>query len=172
MSSSSGGTGQHVKYKPKKHYSDFLITVNTNFKPAPNTGEAEYMFDRLQNTMKDVFENNTEKIIQFPAQDHHGNPLPPANYYDNVKSVDVEFVLEIGNRPRGGRIHSHATVKVVHDAYIRMDRKAIHEMIMARLGFNFHLDIKATSVQHKYVEDYLRKTGATVSHARIIPRRR
>lgn len=142
--------------------SKFFITVNTNKRPRGDE-EIRRMLMAMENTMEYVT-NRPQSYIKFVmaiGREHPYDIVPDRskNFNQNIVSVDSEYGVELGGenegtisrggRGRGGRIHSHSLLKIVHrDAKIQLHYgklKAFFIRVMNRNGLNvrnIHLDVK------------------------------
>lgn len=135
-------------------HSGFLITMNTNYLPKSELDGGE-VAERLRSTVRSMLSNEgLEQIVEF---------LVPGHEFDGetIKNVEGRFVVEKGRQPKGGRIHSHASLNITHTSKIRLSRPAIQEYL--KRGFidmpqvkNFYVNIRAIG-HDKRVEDYLTK---------------
>lgn len=107
--------------KTLQRNTNLFITINTNILPRTQD-EAEAVGAELHKTVSDMFNVHIEKILKVHPDS------PPLGDMD---TVDVNFSIERGKKRRGGRIHAHALVKIVHHTKISMadTRLAIKEHV-------------------------------------------
>lgn len=135
-------------------HSSFFITLNTNYKPE-DMRDADSAGQSLRKAMKKMFaREGLEKIVTFME-----------GSWDDIISVDGEFVVELGDHPKGNRIHSHATLHFTHRAKIRLDFPAMRQFVRDRYcargdcrlyKTSPHLDVQMISSKGN-IEAYLRK---------------
>lgn len=136
----------------KQHYSNFLLTVNSNFRPSSRE-EALEMRDRLRTGMKALCtEQGMRSSIKF---------LNGGNYYDNIlEPIDVEFAAELGEDPKGSRIHVHALMKLVHNDKVQLNREAIKSVVGSASGIpSLYVNAKWVPSE-RTVQDYIKKQQA------------
>lgn len=90
--------------RPSVRTSNFLVTLNTN-RPVISAAQYAAVHNDIQDRTTDLWENEAEysKVIRFLEQ--------PRNM-DDILDIDVESHPEIG--PKGGLIHGHVIIKIVH----------------------------------------------------------
>lgn len=105
----------------KISFSSFLITGSTNFRPSTNS-EAQEAGDCLNNALAQVF---VEERLQEFILDKGGRPWNG----ENIKFVHIEYSSELGEKPKGMRIHFHAAVKIEHMVRLFVARPILRDMI-------------------------------------------
>eukprot|EP01132_Coremiostelium_polycephalum_P009341 gene9341-11457_t len=145
------------KIKPiveKKKYSCFHLTINTQYQPKTD-GEASEVGEKLASAMDLLFNNesyskNLFKIIQ-----------PREDGLDRINDVKIEYSIEIGKNPKGGRVHSHSIIDTEHNTKINLDVDYIRSTLPSlmndsRVSSNFYVNVKAV-LSKKNLEEYIRK---------------
>lgn len=137
----------------KIRHSDFLVTINTNFRPKDRV-EMDEVQSALERAVEDM---STPSGLREVVRVLEPNVTLTAA---NVKNVDVEYAGEVGESAKGGRVHSHTIIKVTHTTKIQMDPKKISSFVMASIESphvkNVHVNIKLLPT-NGYAEDYLHK---------------
>ncbi len=134
----------------KNKYSNFLLTINTNYKPEFQSDLAE-VAEQLETALYGLFTHeNLRKIVSFPR----------GGDYSQLHDINVEFSREVGKHAQGGRVHAHAIIKIQHNSYIRLDPKAIQKIMVEQIDDtrvkNVYVNVKAFRGE-QYVRDYINK---------------
>lgn len=134
----------------KKRYSQFFLTVNTNYRPK-NDAESQEVGYELRDAMRGLrTEANLEKIFRTDS----------GSVQSKVSEMDIESVIEIGQHPKGQRIHGHATFDTTHTGDLKMNFGEIKRIILEEMNDDRvkGLYINVRMMKHdKYIKDYLRK---------------
>lgn len=137
----------------KVYHSDFLVTVNTNFRPTTED-ELQDMSNNLEHAMDSM--THAEGLREIVTVLREGESFT-AGF---VREVHSEVAVEVGGSKYGGRVHAHATIKIAHYSRIRLNPLAIRDYIVRELNSdkvkNVHVDIKLLPTSG-YVEDYVKK---------------
>lgn len=143
-----------VNAPTKIKHSDFLITVNTNYRP--HTNEESYaMGTKLSHAIKQLLTHDHLPMII----DTNGS-----SYEEVMKSVNAEFGVEIGKKPQGRRIHAHCIIKIDHTGHIRLNipeiKHLVKEFIDDPLVKGVYVNVKSVS-SVRNIEDYIKKQGVS-----------
>lgn len=84
-------------------YTDIFVTVSTNRKPY-SKAEEDALYQELQHLIEDVMFTDQEIVKILPMDD-------PTAIYEVIMS---NLALETGQKPRGGRVHAHFILNIVH----------------------------------------------------------
>lgn len=144
--------------KDKIKHSGFLITINTNYNPKQNEGNATECAEKLRSAVYDLLHDTDklEKIIKF---------LIPGHTFSReyIKKVQGEFVIERGRHSKGSRIHAHATLHIDHYSKIHLDIPKIKEVLLPYFADGCTCDIKNLYINVRAIRNdlglrnYLRK---------------
>jgi hypothetical protein len=93
----------HQGGKGAVRYTDIFVTVNTNKKPHSEAEESA-LYDELQHLIEDVMFTDYEIKKILPMDN-------PNAIYEVIMS---NLALETGQKPRGGRVHAHFILNIVH----------------------------------------------------------
>lgn len=109
-----------TRIRPKKikgqsggavRYTDIFVTINTNRKPHSQTEEGQ-IYDELEHLIEDVMFTDMEIKKILPM--------------DNPEAIDEVIMsnlsLETGKKPRGGRVHAHFILNIVHRTHFELRR--------------------------------------------------
>lgn len=142
---------------PKTKHSDFLITINTNYRPklTPDSKDVGKVLSKAINKLN-THENLT-KIITLDGTD---------TYAASIKKIKAQFAVEIGQNPKGRRIHAHLILQVDHTSRIQINIPVLREVVDGllddpRIKKPVYVNVKYTP-SGRSVEDYIKKT-ATVN---------
>lgn len=140
-------------------YSAWFITVNSNQKPK-DIADARRMSMILKEAFIRMVSDDGNRIIKVLVPGHR--PEPPF-----VRNIDLKIAGEVGHDPRGGRVHIHAFLEIQHQSKLRLNYKAINEILREKLCNgpegcfpNIYVNIKLTR-STKTIEAYLRKDPIT-----------
>ena len=145
--------GKTKRIGRRKFISAYLITINTNKRP-----QSMVLMEHFNNT----FKGHLDEL--FETADHYkdGNLVVYNNDPDGhtkVESIDAKTRIEIGEDPRGGRIHSHTVLKIIHRTSIfKIDGKFIREWFRQKMGLNVYINIKLIPANVEAAEIYVDKT--------------
>lgn len=146
-------SGAAATIHPRDAYrrSKFLVTVSTNFRPRTN-GQSYGMAGSLRTGIRTLLDaNHLPTIFEFSE-----------GSWRDVKNVDVQFNVELGQHNNGRRIHSHMIIDVKHQAKLRLNlpwiRATLPDLIPDERVGSIYLDVKLLP-SDTAVEHYLRKPG-------------
>lgn len=116
--------------------SNFLITINTNYRPYEDSENYQEVSRRLANFVDGLFTGGdperVKSVLRF---------LPP--YASDANSPFWTYIerarvlasgIEVGNDPRGQRVHAHIQWQVTHRTKIHIDRVALRDMAQAAIN--------------------------------------
>jgi hypothetical protein len=157
----SGQDYNIVKNKKKKKnltkYSSFHVTVSSNQKPGTNE-ESHALAGQMRQLVGELYndEDNLRGLIEFLDGNNYDSGL--------IDKIDTTFSVELGRDPRGGRIHSHAIMHIVHHSKIRLNVDFIRQYFIQQMDLtDVHINIDVIKTDRKLV-DYIGKdsTGEPV----------
>jgi len=125
----------------KKKNSSFGISVNLNKKTPQSVEQAVEEHGELKNAIKDIFgdKKSVKPIIDI---------IEPSGSWSDVKKVKTNFAIELGEKPRGGRVGAHLHVSVDHNTKIRINIEELKSMVKSKLGIgddhNININVKIT----------------------------
>ena len=134
------------KNEVKEKSSQFFLTINTNqsYKDGDTNieNDTEVFTEIIEN-----FLNNIGSFVKIPAG---------KTFDDDVKDVDVQYIIERGNKK--GQIHCHAFVKFKHTTDVKLDFAKIKTTIADDLGLNnIYFNSKMVHNNSKSVLEYIDK---------------
>lgn len=141
---------------PKKNYSGFFVTVNTNFHPKTKAESLE-MGEKLRKAMtKMMTEEGLREVVRM---------MDPNTKFDasHILGIDGELKIEVGKQAGGRRVHAHALIELTHNTRVQLNRTKMSEFIVKEIGdervTNPHIDIRLTSNTRgkKSIENYMEK---------------
>jgi hypothetical protein len=138
----------------KPHFSNWHLVVNSNKVPR-GTDDANRIAQIMKDAIADTFRNHILEVFYV---------RPPATEELNretIEKIKIQQAAEVGHDPRGGRVHVHALIKVVHFTLLQINRKNLRSLIcgyMSQHGIsdNCYIDLKWVPSE-KPLELYLRK---------------
>lgn len=159
---------KHKDDSENTKHSGFHITVSTNRKPASNE-ESHALGARLNKAIALSFEHTgLEQFIEFL--------IPDDTYKRNILKVSVKYAIELGKGVRGGRIHAHIMLKVIHNSRIRINIPAFKKVMLQNLNLEGDLPtITSIYVNIKIIrgdenlEEYLLKKEVHVDVGDEVP---
>lgn len=142
---------KHAVGKNRIHFSNFLVTFNTNARIPRETVEA--YTEPLYQAADALFAvpDNIGHFIQF--HDLAGAWTP--QWILNVKTLSR---VEIGHMSRGSRLHLHVALKIKHRTMLNLNIPELYRSINAeleRLGYPYKIEHIHVSAHRPTAEDYL-----------------
>lgn len=141
------------KAKDTTRYSSFHVTVSSNKKPSTNE-ESYALADNMREQVGSLFneEENLRGLITF---------LDGSTYDDGkIQKIETTFSIELGRDPRGGRIHSHAVIHIIHHSKIRLNQAFIRQYFIQHMDVSdVHIDIEVIKTDRRLL-DYIAKDAA------------
>ena len=131
--------------------SAFLITFNTNQSPK-NENEAIELSETLQAALETVFKNIENYSSESGFLKYNGNQEGIYEVLlDDIEQVKVNNVIELGEKVRGGRIHSHTLLHIRHWTNIHVDTDSLKEKLLEQLPQlqNAYLNVKHVPASNK-----------------------
>lgn len=163
---------KHSNAADNLKYSGFHITISTNKRPT-STEMAQDLGGKLNKAIALTFTHQgLSQFIMFLHKPAPGGPLlsnPNHNYKSNIKDIDVQYAIELGQTARGGRIHAHVVLKVTHNSYIRINIPVLKKLLIEQLNAsgeglgiqNLYINV-GTIRGDKNLEEYLLKKQVEV----------
>lgn len=134
-------------------YTDIFVTVNTNRKPYSRAEESS-LYDELEGIVRDKL--MTEEGLRA------GLPMADPN---KIMEVTMPMLsLETGKKPRGGRVHAHFILNIVHSTNFILKVANAHmkkwfdkqfSWFTGENGCNVHVRLLGTSK----LKNYIAKSG-------------
>lgn len=107
---------------PKTRFSNFFVTINTNFRPR-NSAEATQVGHELFAAFRTMLTPVGFRYITVIMNKDH-------TFDNNILEFDVPYwATELGKDPRGARVHLHAFIKVTHTSFIRLSPNRIKHWV-------------------------------------------
>lgn len=131
----------------KVKYSFFLVTMNTN--------SVTYVRDdRMPKTViyqraLDALRYKVLEMIKPNPRDPIASSLTIEELMGNIKSVELQSVIEIGEKQH--RLHSHSLIRVVHTTNIHLDRDRILDFMNAQFRGAYKNGVIASPISIKYM---------------------
>lgn len=152
------GVGRTPRSRPVEviKHSAFFITINTN-KGAIHC-DIDALIPEFRAALRDLYGRPGLRagLIRF---------LVPGEGMEKVISTDSRFKVEIGQHPKGSRVHSHALYQVKHQTMIRLNIPVIYQFILERIrscpltNLYVHIDVvpfaesDIMAYLNKYIDD-------------------
>jgi hypothetical protein len=120
---------RNKKEGPKR--STFLITLNTNTRIDGDSAVADTFAEALNDMTEAVMgsESVLKRFVYFIKRPQGGGFQPERDesmsWIRDVEDFRVIAKPEIGYNAKGKRLHLHVIVKMTHNGYVRLDKKAI-----------------------------------------------
>lgn len=147
--------------------SSFLVTINPNIRPT-SLDHATKISDCLGKAVQKLLTHESLKqIITF---------LTPGHYYSTKYILDIkaDFVIELGQKAKGRRVHAHVYLKIKHLSKIRLAPRTIKSIVKTAMEpdciANPYINIKAIAHDQNLLE-YLRKQANKFGWATIITKK-
>ena len=109
----------------KAKYSNFLLTINTNQQYKEGDENMENDIEVFENCIKEVL-SSAEQYIKLPEGVEWND--------DNIKDVDIDYVIEKGTKKN--QIHVHILFKIKHTTKVLLDYPKIKKKICDDLGLD------------------------------------
>jgi len=129
----------------------FLVTINPNIIPS-DQDDAQHWGSILEESVKEVFsKDNAERWIKF---------LDDGDM-DDVESIKGSYGVEIGKKARGGRLHLHMLIEVLHNSKIHLNLQNIREDLNAAMKENgissVYVNVRAVKGGEYSIRNYILK---------------
>lgn len=145
--------------KERRHYSNFLLTVNTNYRPRDQTDAetvatelevAANRFLQLQPILECLERAATQRNVTRPLED------------DIIRVEVLTATIELGTNARGQRVHLHAYIKVVHRTVLTMNARAVQDWFREALSDdprikNIYVNVRWVPATEEMTRDYIEK---------------
>lgn len=134
-------------------YTDIFVTVNTQRKPHSES-EENAIYEELENLIENVMFTEVEIKKILPMDDREA--------IDEVLMSNLS--LETGKKPRGGRVHAHFILNIVHRTNFRL---AIANQTF-KIWFDDHFswftgsngcNVKVILMTSSKIKNYIAKSG-------------
>lgn len=142
----------------KTFFSIWHVIISSNVK----TKDLETAYDISQDLKQSfihTFRDKSQEVFDVKR---------PGDQFDShtVEKIKLRYAPEIGEDPKGGRVHLHALVEVEHHTILQVNRKKANELIRESLRenpwiVNPWVDIKWVPASYKNMEHYLGKNPLT-----------
>lgn len=153
-----------VSGKPRRHYSNFLLTVNTNYRPRDDTDAATVAteldvaanrFLQLGPILECLERTATQRSVTRPIEE------------DIIKVEVPTASIELGTNTRGQRIHLHAYIKIVHKTVLTMNAKAVQAWFREALADdqrikNVYVNVRWIPATDEMTRDYIEKHSISI----------
>lgn len=179
---SISGKDEEEDDHPRLNYSDWLVTISSNVRGVKKNLAVESGIEILPETFTEPYADALMHIyncaISKDKQDYIFKAHPQARQQPfkasrDIVSIDSEVVSEIGTKAKGGRIHIHAILRVVHTTLLQIDAPRFREVLKeclaqfnkSAMGKGLQPPIKNVYAHLKWIpsfraaENYLAKQG-------------
>lgn len=150
-------TDNGEKKRRGNHVSEWFITANSNVR-AKQMSQASAIAEDIKQCLTEMFNNLAPYIIfgDRKVPDLEGSPEFKAPY---IVKIDAEMVGEIGKKPKGGRAHVHASLRIEHTTILKLDYAKFQANLKQRC--NGRNGVRGLYVDIRFVRNglaqYLRK---------------
>ena len=126
----------------QKISSGFFVTINTNQSPTTKE-EAISMARELEEATKEIFEN-LDNYVDGELLTYNGDDKFFGTFDESdIEDINVHTAVELGENARGGRIHSHTLIQIIHWTNIQINCEWIKQKIAEMLGlYNVYCNVK------------------------------
>jgi len=138
-----GATREPAKAAPKRRFSNWMITINSNQDYSKMSADEKKLF---KDFIDYTFDRNN--IVKFLTDTTSGN-------HDNIVNLMVEHYFEVG--PINGRLHMHGLLSVEHTGNFRLEFNRIRDAARRILGRTIHLSAPVSGDQSKAYAQYAQK---------------
>jgi hypothetical protein len=154
--------GPRAGQKDRDHYSNFLLTVNTNYRPRDDT-EAEVIATKLHVASNEFLQ--LEPIMS--AVKFVGAAAKTGTPADILRVEVTSAAIELGTDTRGQRVHLHAFIKFKHRTMMQLDGKVIqawfnHALEDDKRIKNCYVNVRWVPASDEMVQAYIAKHQRTV----------
>lgn len=154
----------------KKKFSNFLVTINSNYRPRDDT-DARATAEELKSAAEKFF--TLEPILECVSV----RGPPGVSVADNIVRVEVvTWSIELGGNTRGQRLHVHAMLKFVHTTWLQLKPEAIKAWWVKELEDdvrikNIYVNIRWVPATEELLKAYIEKQQSVgaVAAARTTP---
>jgi len=150
-------TSNGEKKKRGNHVSEWFITANSNVR-AKQMSQASAIAEDIKQCLTEMFNDLSPYIIfgDRKVPNLEGRPEFKAPY---IVKIDAEMVGEIGKKPKGGRAHVHASLRIEHTTILKLDYAKFQQQLKTRC--NWRNGVRGLYVDIRFVRNglaqYLRK---------------
>ena len=105
----------------KINYTNLFFTFNTNWKPpsdAAALADAAIHRETCLEVFRDAF--NGARLLRW-VKDAAGVVPDPTGTVADVKSIKTHFNVEVGQHPKGRRMHVHGLIEIAHTKWLKMN---------------------------------------------------
>jgi hypothetical protein len=161
---------EHDKKAEGVRASNFLVTLNTNVRFEDQDDQLETLSETLYEMADYVFSTGDKlaEITEFGIKGTaKGGKAQFVKGFTNasfeppwIVSFRVQAGVEVGHNSRGKRLHMHVSVKILHKAFIRLNKDRILEkanQFLEARGFKYPIRNIHIRVTPPSAEDYLLK---------------
>ena len=145
--------GGKTVQRRREFISAYMITINTNQRPQSlvNAQEFSRQFKIHLDGLFDELDHYRDGNMVIYNNDPDG--------YDKLNNIDVKTTIELGEKAKGGRIHSHTVLKLRHNTSIfKIERKFIQKWFKDKMGITMFVNIKVIPANVESAELYIEKT--------------
>jgi len=118
----------------KEHYSKFHVMWSSNVRPVTSQ-EGMELVEEMDHVFNQVMNERPADFFKFSSLGKKGTFKVDPEVWNsqNIRRYKIRFVIEKGSHPKGGRIHLHALVFVVHYTYLQIESSVLKELLCKRL---------------------------------------
>lgn len=120
---STGDQGQKI------HYSKFHIMWSSNVRVYDERLGTE-LVDQMSDIFVDVANNKPQDFVKFKIGTSKVYEIDPGKWNDtNIIKYRIRYVIEKGTHPKGGRVHLHAILFLVHYTNLQIEARALKKFL-------------------------------------------
>lgn len=112
----------------KTFFSQWHVLVSSNVKTY-DIGTANQIADDLKSAVRYAFESNGSQVFRVMRE---GDSFDS----DSIEKIKISYAAEIGEDPKGGRVHIHAIIEVEHHTILQINIPVAVKIIKEQLKSN------------------------------------
>lgn len=137
--------------------SAFFITINTNKKPVDKMEEVT-LIDWLQSALENTFSKENMPKVLTDLETLTEPTLPV------LGAVVFKYAVEVGQKPKGGRVHAHSLLTVQHSTKLHVNTNKVKSHMISYFKdndvkiLNLYVNIRAAKTEEAMLR-YITKHG-------------
>jgi len=118
----------------KEHYSKFHVIWSSNVRPT-TVEEGQEIVNQMDHVFVRTANDHPSEFFKFSLLGKKGTFAVDPHQWNtqNIKTYKIKFVIEKGSHPKGGRVHLHAILWVVHYTYLQIDSTQLKRLLCTEL---------------------------------------
>jgi hypothetical protein len=152
----------------REHVSNFSITMSTNL-VVPGDEMPEEDKNMMRDLQEHIFRHHIGDILEFRYDDKTLDTDTPIEQLITREFPPLTtFTVEVGTTKHGGRLHSHAAMKVFHLRRLNINIKLLKDLANEFLeshGYDQRIRYVHITGRGPTAEDYVVMGGAVTSYA-------